>query len=414
MSITVLENAFLLDCTGAEPRDGAAVVIEDSIIREVVEPGGRLSAFPDARRIDLHGLTLMPGLIDAHVHLCAVESNPAEQHRQIPPSLVAAKAVRRLEQTLLQGFTTVRDAGGADYGFREMVEQGVVEGPRVRVSGNHIYQTGGHGDKRRPAELCCAIQATDVGIVGAVADGCDEVRKVVREQLRRHADQVKLMCSGGAMSPGDELETSQFTREEIAVAVAEAAAANRYVMAHAYSGAAVRNAVAAGVRSIEHGNLMDEEAARLIRDAGAYLVPTLVTYEAIARNSERMGISAFMLEKVNAAREKGLQSLEYAYRAGVKIGSGSDLLGGMFRYQAHELELQGEVQPAMDVLLSATRVNAEIMRLDDQIGTVEAGKIADLLVVRGNPLKDLCVFQDTDNLRVIMKEGREVKNLLPG
>ncbi|KAA3628831.1 MAG: amidohydrolase family protein [Proteobacteria bacterium] len=412
MAITVFENAFLIDCTGAEPMDGATVVVEDSTIREIVAPGSRSPAFSDARRMDLGGRTLMPGLIDAHVHLCAVESNPAEQHRQIPPSLVAAKAVRRLEQTLLQGFTTVRDAGGADYGFREMVEQGVVEGPRVRVSGNHIYQTGGHGDKRRPAELCCAIQATDVGLVGAVADGCDEVRKVVREQLRRHADQVKLMCSGGAMSPGDALETSQFTREEIAVAVTEAAAANRYVMAHAYSGAAVRNAVAAGVRSIEHGNLMDEDAAGLIRDAGAYLVPTLVTYEAIARNSEKMGVSDFMLEKVDAAREKGLQSLEYACRAGVKIGLGSDLLGGMFRYQAHELELQGEVQAAMEVLLSATRVNAEIMRLNDRIGTVEPGKIADLLVVDGNPLEDLSLFQHPSKLCLIMKEGRAVKNLL--
>lgn len=412
MSITVLKNAYLIDCTGSEPIDGATVVVEDKIIREIIEPGQKLPSFEDPAVIDLAGKTLMPGLIDAHVHICAVESNPAEQHRMIPPSLVAAKAVRRLEQTLLQGFTTVRDAGGADYGFREAVEQGVIEGPRVRVCGNHIYQTGGHGDKRRPAEFCCAIQATDVGLVGAVADGCDDMRKVVREQLRRHADQIKLMCSGGAMSPGDELETSQFTQAEIAVAVEEATAANRYVMAHAYSAAAVNNAVAAGVRSIEHGNLIDEEAAAGIKKAGAYLVPTLVTYEAIARNSDKMGISAFMLEKVNMAREKGLQGLEYAYRAGVTIGSGSDLLGGMFTYQAHELELQGEIQSATEVLQSATRVNATIMRLDHLIGTVESGKLADLLVVDGDPLKDLSIFQSVDNLKLIMKEGRAVKNIL--
>ena len=410
MATTILDNAVLLDCTGADPQPGMAVVVEGQRIRDIVRAGTARAS--DATVLDLRGHTLMPGLIDAHVHLCAVEANPAEQHRQVPPSMVAVKAVRRIEQTLMQGFTTVRDAGGADFGFREAVANGIISGPRIKVSGNHIYQTGGHGDKRRPAEICCPVCTTDVGLVGVLADGPDEMRKAVREELRRHADQIKLMCSGGAMSPGDELDIAQFSIAEISTAVEEARAAHRYVMAHAYSGAAIKNAVAAGVRSIEHGNLMDEEAADAMKAAGTYLVPTMITYESIWRHGKEFGIPPFQLEKIAAARETAVASLELAKRKGLKIGLGSDLLGAMFKYQPHELELQGQVQTPMEVLLSATRINAEILRMDKQIGTVEPGKLADLLVVRGDPLKSLAVFQDADKVALIMKDGKIYKNIL--
>ena len=176
----------------------------------------------------------MPGLTDAHVHVCAVEGNTAEQHRHHPPSLIVAKALRRIEQALMQGFTTVRDAGGADYGFREAVASGLYPGPRMLVSGRVLSQTGGHGDKRRRAEWIAPVDCC-LGMVGVIADGPDEVRKAAREQLRHDVDQIKIMASGGAMSPGDELDTTQYTVDEMRAAVEEARAVGKYVLAHAYS-----------------------------------------------------------------------------------------------------------------------------------------------------------------------------------
>jgi imidazolonepropionase-like amidohydrolase len=409
--ITVFTNAFLIDCTGKDPVEGAAVVVEGERIKDVIRSGrvGPLKGRVDT--LNLRGRTLMPGLTDAHVHVCAVEGNIAEQHRYNPPSLIAAKALRRMEEALLQGFTTVRDAGGADYGFREAAATGLYPGPRMLVSGRVLSQTGGHGDKRRRSEWIEPIDCC-VGMVGVIADGPDEVRKAAREQLRRDVDQIKIMASGGAISPSDELDTTQYTVEEMRAAVEEARAVGKYVLAHAYSASAVRAALAAGVRCIEHGNLIDEAGAREIKKAGAYLVPTMITYEAIWREGKNYGITEHQLQKINMARERSVEGLTHAYRAGCKIGSGSDLLGDMQAQRTVELELKGQVMKPMEVLLSATRVNAEIFRMEDRIGSVEAGKCADLLVVKGKPLKDLRLFQDPDNLPLIMKGGVVFKQAL--
>ena len=408
MPLTVLSNAFLIDGTGKEPVDGAAVVVEDERIKDVIRSGKVGPLRGKVETVDLRGRTLMPGLTDAHVHMCAVEGNTAEQHRHNPPSLIAAKTLRRMEEALRQGFTTVRDAGGADYGFREAVASGVYPGPRMLVSGRALSQTGGHGDKRRRAELTDPVDCC-LGMIGVIADGPHEVRKAVREQLRRDVDQIKIMASGGAMSPSDELDTTQYTVEEMRAAVEEARAVGKYVLAHAYSGAAVRAAIQAGVRCIEHGNLIDATGAKEIKKAGAYLVPTMVTYEAIWREGKSYGIGEHQLQKINVARELSVEGLTHAYRAGCKIGSGSDLLGDMQSQRAMELELKGQVMKPMEVLLSATRVNAEIFRMEDQIGSVEPGKYADLIAVKGNPLKDLRIFQNLDNLHLIMKGGHAYK-----
>jgi imidazolonepropionase-like amidohydrolase len=237
------------------------------------------------------------------------------------------------------------------------------------------------------------------------------VRRAARENLRRDADQVKIMASGGAMSPSDELDTTQYTVAEMRAAVEEAQAVGKYVLSHAYSDSAVRRAVEAGVRSIEHGNLIREGAARAIKDAGAFLVPTMVTYEAIYREGKRYGIGDHQIAKIDLARQQSVQGLEYAYRAGCQIGSGSDLLGDMATQRAVEFELKGQIMTPMEVLLSATRVNAELFRMADRIGTVEPNKYADLIVVQGNPLKNLRAFQVQDNLRVIMKGGRLCKQM---
>src|SRR5262247_2545342 len=402
--ITVFANALLIDCVAKEPIEGAAVVVEGERIADVIRSGkvGPLNGAVET--VDLKGRTLMPGLTDAHVHVCAVEGNTAEQHRHNPPSLVIAKALRRMEQALMQGFTTVRDAGGADYGLREAAASGLYPGPRMLVSGRVLSQTGGHGDKRRRAEWTAPVDCC-VGMVALIADGPDEVRRAAREQLRHDVDQIKVMASGGAMSPGDELDTTQYTVDEMRAAVEEARAVGKYVLAHAYSPSAVKNALQAGVRSIEHGNLLDEAGAREIRRAGAFLVPTLVTYEAIWREGKTYGVSEHQLQKINAARELSVEGLTHAYRAGCKIGSGSDLLGDMQSQRTVEFELKAQVMKPMEVLLSATQVNAQIFKMESDIGSVEPGKYADLLVLKGNPLKDLRLFQNGDNLLMIMKGG---------
>src|SRR2546430_12521965 len=231
----------------------------------------------------------------------------------------------------------------------------------MRVSGLYTSQTGGHGDKRRRSEWVEPIRCC-LGMVGSIADGEAEVRKAVREQLRHDVDQIKIMASGGAMSPADELDTTQYTVAEMRAAVEEARAVGKYVLSHAYSDSAVRRAIEAGVRSIEHGNLIREGAAKAIKEAGAFIVPTMVTYEAIYREGKRYGIGDHQIQKIDLARQQSVQGLTYAYRAGCKIGSGSDLLGDMMTQRAVEFELKGQVMKPMEVLLSATRGHAERFR----------------------------------------------------
>ena len=407
---TLLANAFLIDCTGSEPHEWASILVEGERIREVrlggVAPTGAYDTV-----IDCAGMTLLPGLTDAHVHIGAVDVNILDQHREYPSNLIALMMARILEDTLQQGFTTVRDAGGTDWSFKAAVERGLVEGPRLLVSDRPLSQTGGHGDWRRMSETQAPeIFCPTAGMRSVVCDGADEVRRGAREQLRMGADQIKVMASGGAMSPADELTATQYQIEELQAAVEEATAARTYVMAHAYNDGSVRNCLKSGVRSIEHGNLIDEETARLIAKAGAYLVPTLVTYEALSEEGKDYGVSENVIRKIDEAREVGIRALRYAYEAGVKIASGSDLLGPLQDRKARELEIKTEVMSPMESLVSATRSNAELFGMEDEIGTIEEGKLADLLVVEGDPLENIAILQKPDNIRLIMKGGRMVKN----
>jgi imidazolonepropionase-like amidohydrolase len=409
---TLLTNAFLIDCAGNEPRERASVVVEGERISEVrfgVPPqtGGHEAV------LDCAGMTLMPGLTDAHVHIGAVDVNILDQHREHPPNLVALMMARTLEDTLEQGFTTVRDAGGTDWSFKAAVERGIVDGPRLLISDRPLSQTGGHGDWRRATETeSPEIFCPTAGMRSVVCDGVDEVRRAAREQLRLGADQIKVMASGGAMSPADELSATQYALEELRAAVEEAEAARTYVMAHAYNDESVRNCLESGVRSIEHGNLIDEESARLIARAGAYLVPTLVTYEALSEEGKSYNVPEGVIRKIEEARELGIQALRYAYEAGVRIASGSDLLGPLQDRKARELEIKTEVLSPMESLLSATKTNASLFGMEEEIGTVEEGKLADLLVVEGNPLENIAVLQKKSNLKLIIKGGRAFKNEL--
>jgi len=409
---TLLTNAFLIDCAGNEPRERASVVVEGDRISEVRFGNSGPTGGHDAI-LDCAGMTLMPGLTDAHVHIGAVDVNILDQHREHPSNLVALMMARTLEDTLQQGFTTVRDTGGTDWSFKAALERGIVDGPRLLISDRPLSQTGGHGDWRRATETeSPEIFCPTAGMRSVVCDGTDEVRRAAREQLRLGADQIKVMASGGAMSPADELSATQYALEELRAAVEEAEAARTYVMAHAYNDESVRNCLESGVRSIEHGNLIDEETARLIAQAGAYLVPILVTYEALSEEGESYNVPEDVIRKIDEARELGVRALRFAYEAGVSIASGSDLLGPLQDRKARELEIKTEVMSPMESLVSATKTNASLFGMEGEIGTVEEGKLADLLVVDGNPLENIAVLQKKGNLKLIMKGGRAFKSEL--
>jgi imidazolonepropionase-like amidohydrolase len=411
MSALILKNATLIDGTGRDPFPNASVIVEGERIKEVLpNPPGKIPS--EATTIDCRRQTLLPGLIDAHVHLAAVEANIMDQQRRNYTSMLVIRTVKVIKEALDQGFTTVRDAGGADAGFREAVRQGLIPGPRLFVAGCPLSQTGGHGDSRLPTEARSPSEDL-AGLATRVCDGVDQVRRAAREQLRTGADHLKVMAGGGAMSPSDEIDTSQYSIEELKAIVFEAEAVGTYVMAHVYSGRSIRNCVTAGIRSCEHGNLLDEESARAMRDAGTFLVPTLVTYEMISRMGKELGIPDNNVRKINEAKERGLEALAIAHRVGVKIASGSDLLGPMQIYKGMELELQSRVQGPMGAIVASTKTNAELLRKEKDLGTVEPGKLGDFVLVNGDPLKDMKLFQQyQEKITLIIQGGRIYKNML--
>jgi len=409
--LVVFKNANLITGTGAEPLSGGSLVVEGERIKQVSAGSpGRVPA--RALVIDCGGKTLMPGLIDAHVHVGAVEADITNQQRSNFSSVLVLKTARVMKETLDQGFTTVRDAGGADAGYRQAVGQGLIPGPRMNVCGRCLSQTGGHADGRLPTESHPPSRM-EVGVASVVCDGVDAVRLAAREQIRRHVDHVKIMGGGGAMSPADEVDTAQYSLEEIRAIVFEAENAGKYVSAHCYSPRSIRQAAQSGVRTIEHGNLLDQATALIMKETGAILVPTIVTYEMLSKLGRDFGVPENNIRKINQVREAALEAVALAMAAGVTIGSGSDLLGPMQVYKAGELELQAKVMGPMGALVAATKTNAEILRWENDLGTLEEGKLADLLVVDGDPLADIAILQQyQDKIAAIMQGGRFHKNIL--
>ena len=407
MTSLFLHNATLVDGTGADPRAGVSVLVEDGRIARIA-PASALKADGDATVIDCSGRFLLPGLTDAHVHFGATEPDGRATR---PLATYALKVAAFIEETLDQGFTTVRDAGGLDPAWAQVVAKGLLRGPRILPSGAFLSQTGGHGDWRAPHQ-----DTIESGIGGLVAgfvicDGADEVRKAARDQLRRGATQIKVMASGGAASPTDPIDATQFTVDELRAAVDEARVRDTYVLAHAYHPKSIASCLEAGVRSIEHGNLLDEATARRMAKEGAFLVPTLVTYEVLSERGEALGMARASVEKIRYVGASGEDSLRIAMAAGVRIGSGSDLLGEPMREKARELVLQARVMGPMGAIVAATRTNAELFGLSDYIGTVEEGKQADLIVVDGDSLADISLLADASRVRMVVKEGEVVKDL---
>jgi imidazolonepropionase-like amidohydrolase len=411
MPCIILANCTLLDMTTPTLRASRYVVIEGERIHEIADTPIRAS---DAVVLDVRGKTLMPGLIDAHVHLIATSLNLGQLALE-PMSLTTARARLIAEGMLQRGFTSIRDAGGADWGLAAAIAYGLIDGPRVFYSGRALSQTGGHGDFRpRTWEgdscACCVTSAP----FAAVVDGVDAIRKAAREELRRGASQIKIMASGGVASPTDPVWNVQYSGDEIRAVVWEAKSWHTYVMAHAYTPEAIERCVRYGVRSIEHGNLLDQPTARLMAETGTFLVPTLVTYEALYAEGKQWGLPQASIDKIQGVRQAGQHSLELARAAGVKLGFGTDLLGETHHYQSREFSLRAEVLSPFEVLQSATVINAELLQRSGELGVIAPGALADLLVVDGNPLDDLSLLQDQgQHLLLIMKGGKVYKNVLP-
>jgi imidazolonepropionase-like amidohydrolase len=408
MSIVMFENAKLFDGHSPQLIEPCFVAVENGTIREVSTTPISIS---EAVRINCRGQTLMPGLIDAHVHVCLATSDMDAIDR-MPRSLLSQYAAAALRGALQRGFTTVRDACGADHGLVIALERGLIQGPRLLISGKAISQTGGHGDGRavhREDPCGCGY----CGTLAVLADGVDAVRRAVRDELRKGAAQIKIFASGGVSSPTDPVWMRQFTREEIEVAVYEARTRRTYVMAHCHTVDSARACIDAGVRSIEHGSDIDDETARSIAAAGCFVVPTLVVAETAREHGLEMGLTAVNLAKLGGLIDSAYRSIETCARRQVKLGFGTDLPAGFAQDQNREFSLRCRVQSAAAVLMSATSINAELLQMEDKIGCVRPGAYADLLVVKGNPLEDATILADPDvNISLIMAAGSMIKNSL--
>jgi imidazolonepropionase-like amidohydrolase len=407
MSATLFANARILD--GGTDTEGH-VLVEDGLIREVSD---KPIATTTARSIDLRGRTLMPGLIDAHVHVIATEVNLA-RHALLPDALVAFRSAKIMHGMLMRGFTTLRDLGGCTNGLRLARDEGLFDAPRMVLCGKALSATGGHSDGRgRLDSRDMAYLEARLGCLGRIADGVDAVRRACREEIKAGADFIKIMANGGVASPTDPIAFLGYSRDEMRAAVEEAAMAQTYVAAHLYTDEAIARAVECGVHSLEHCNLITEATARAAAKAGAIACPTLVTYEALKSEGASLGLDAVSVGKIDTVRLAGLESLERMQRAGLTMAFGTDLLGDMHRHQSEEFTIRGRVLPAIEVIRSTTTHAAKLLRMEGKVGTVAAGAFADLIVVDGDPLKDLALLTGQGrHLPAIMLEGRFVKDQL--
>ncbi|MBS7704924.1 metal-dependent hydrolase family protein [Chelatococcus asaccharovorans] len=410
MSTILFQNADILDGRSDEALAGHHVLVENGEIREVSDKPIQSSS---AVVIDLAGKTLMPGLIDCHVHVIATTTNLAV-NAELPNTLVALRSAKIMRDMLMRGFTTVRDLGGAEYGLVQAIEEGLIEAPRLVICGKALSQTGGHTDYRgRYHARSVDYYAERAGALGRVVDGVDALRRAAREEIKGGAQFIKIMANGGVSSPTDPIAFLGFSDDELRAAVEEARHAQTYVAAHLYTDEGIRRAVELGVESVEHGNLISAETARLVKEKGAYVVPTNVTFDYLAKEGASYGLPPASVAKIEDVRAQGLAALEILYNANVMMAYGSDLLGEMHRHQSDEFLLRRDVLPAIEVIRSATVNAAKVVRQEGKLGVVAPGAHADLIVVDGNPLKDMSLLTGQGkHMPAIMKAGHFVKNEL--
>jgi len=393
MATTLYSGGLVFDGTGPLLKDHAVRVDGNSITD--VAP---LAKYADYRglTVDTSGATLMPGLADCHVHLVYKgEADPRGSIEGVNPAEITLRVLENAQTALKAGITAVRDCGGRDYlefPVRDACNSGRFIGPNIMASGKMICMTGGHGNRS-----------------GRVADGCDEVVKAVREQVHAGSDLVKIMATGGVMTPGVNPEDAHYSAEEMAAGVHEASRFHRSTASHAQGAEGIMNAVMAGITSIEHGIFMDQECLDAMLERGTYLVPTLAAVMNIIDNKDN-GIADFVVEKALRVYDRHRESFAMFYKAGGKIAMGTDAGTPFNLHGKNAMELSYMVDCGMsplDSLISATSVGHTCMQYDDR-GQIKAGFKADMLIVEGNPQKDIMAVASTDNHRMVIKNGSEV------
>jgi imidazolonepropionase-like amidohydrolase len=421
-TVTLFQNVRIFDGKNGALSAPSDVLIRGNIIERISASPITVDAIPNVRIIAANGRVLMPGLIDAHWH-AFMAATPQMLLMTADPSYLHLLAARQAEATLMRGFTTVRDLGGPVFGLKRAIDEGVMTGPRIYPSGAFISQTSGHGDFRFPFEvprtLSGPLSHSEVEGIAAIADSPDEVRLRAREQLRQGASQIKLMAGGGVASPYNPIESTQYTEPEIRAAVEAAENWGTYVTVHAYIPRAIRQAVAAGVKCIEHGHLIDEPTAELLADKGIWWSLQPFTYDedvlaTLGPVSRKKALEVF-------AGTDNAYKLAKKYK--IKTAFGTDIL-----FDAKIASRQGSILAKMvrwytsaEALKMATADNGELMALSGfinpypgKLGVVEEGALADLLLVDGDPLEDIKLIEDPDkNFLVIMKDGTIYKNALP-
>jgi imidazolonepropionase-like amidohydrolase len=413
MTRTLFTNARLLLDGFGDLQRGYSVLVADGRIAAVSREA---IAAPDANVIDVGGRTLMPGLIDAHAHITGLSLTP--KNIAYPQAEIAIASANYLRNCLMDGYTTIREAGGADRSTARLLAEGHIVGPRLYYSGKALTQTGGGADFRTPDE-----EIDPCGHVGpfsnmsVIADGVDAVRRAAREELRKGATQIKLFASGGVVFPAEGHATRyEFSREELEAVVEETQARGTYVMAHVYTDEGVRRCLEAGVRSIEHANFVSEATVAVMAEHRAFYVPTFISLVQRVESAAETHLPDAIVHNLERTIARGKQVYGWARKHGVPIGLGTDLWGAdAQKSQLRELELRLELDSTAEILRSATAVNAELLMEKGMLGTIGEGAYADLLVVEGDPLADLGVLLEPQkNLKLIMKAGAVYKDELGG
>ncbi len=404
----IIRDVAVLDGTGREPTGRNDVLVENGRVASI-QPTGSSLPTRDASTVDGAGCTLLPGLTDAHVHFALI--GPHGDHGAEDWVSHVLRVGAMISTALDEGFTTVRDAGGLDPAWARAVSAGLLRGPRILPSGSVLSQTGGHGDLRAQHESLHAA-ASIPGLVARpeIVDGANEVRRLAREQLRKGATQVKLLASGGIVSPTDPFDSLQFSRDEMAAAVEVARSWGTYVLAHCHTSPAVDVALDAGVRSIEHGSILSPSTARRMADQGAFMVPTLQALEMLATYPERWSLAPEKVARLRSIADHAAESVRIAEEAGVAIGSGSDVVGPWQGRRGEEIVLKARILGAHKAILSATSTNAALFNLNDRIGTIEPGRDADLILVAGEPLDHVELLADPGSIPLVIQAGVIVKD----
>jgi imidazolonepropionase-like amidohydrolase len=411
-----IHNGTLIDGTGAAPIPHANVLVHDGHIVAAGDNLNDATVTADQRsikHIDAQGGYILPGFIDTHVHLM-FEITPIAKQISTPFSLNFFKSTQHMRRTIDAGITTVRDAGGADYGVKQAVEQGIVLGPRMQISITALGITGGHTDGWNPSGIVTNLFPEYPGNPSGICDGVEAVRKKVREVLRAGAEVIKVCSTGGVLSPTDHPEFTQFSVEELRVMVEEGEFRRGVkVMAHAQGAPGIKNAIRAGIHSIEHGIFLDEEAISMMLDAGTFLVPTLLAPLAVVEIGESTGaMPEYGLRKAKELIEDHKDSIARARQAGVKIAMGTDAGVMPHGTNLRELGLMCDIgMSPMEAIVATTKTAAECLGWEDRIGTLEKGKYADLIITKTNPLADIRSLETSDNIVLVMKGGAVLKDI---